>query len=163
MVQMRGIREGGKEMKERFELAQEKFQNGFNCSQSVLFALGDLLQLDEKEILNISRGFGAGMGRKEEVCGAVTGGIMALGLYIGASDKDENSKREETYAHVQNFMNEFYGIFKSYICRELLDGCDLNTEAGKLRFKEKEMKKNVCMNCVGESVKIIERIIGKGE
>lgn len=148
-------------MKERFELAQEKFQNGFNCSQSVLFALGDLLNVNENEILNVARGFGAGMGRKEEVCGAVTGGIMALGLYIGNSDKDENSKREGTYAQVQKFMNEFSGIFQSYICRELLDGCDLNTEAGKLRFKEKEMKKNICMNCVAESTKIIEKLIGK--
>lgn len=85
-------------MKERFELAQEKFQGGFNCSQSVLFAFRDVLNVNEKEILSVARGFGAGMGRKEEVCGAVTGGIMALGFYFGASDKDENSKREETYA-----------------------------------------------------------------
>jgi C_GCAxxG_C_C family probable redox protein len=148
-----------KNMKARFEKAKEKFEQGYNCSQSVLLSFDDLTRIDEVTAINISRGFGAGMGRREEVCGAVTGGTIALGLCIGASDKDENAKRDVTYLKVNNLMDEFAGKFNTYNCRELLGGCDLNTEEGSIKFKEKEMRKNICLNCVAESAKIVEKLI----
>jgi len=60
------------------EAATSKFLEGFNCAQSVLFSFCDDLQLDKNSALKLSCGFGGGMGRKEEVCGAVSGGIMAI-------------------------------------------------------------------------------------
>ena len=51
---------------------------GFNCAQCVLSALGDYTGMDEKTALAISAGFGGGV-RCGEICGAVSGAVMALG------------------------------------------------------------------------------------
>ena len=64
---------------DRVEQAVSKFAEGYNCAQSVLFSFCDDLGMDKDKALKIACGFGAGMGRKEEVCGAVTGGIMVIG------------------------------------------------------------------------------------
>ncbi len=53
------------------ETASEKFLSGFNCAQSVLWTFAPRLGLDPDTALKIACGFGAGMGRREEVCGAV--------------------------------------------------------------------------------------------
>ncbi|HPP50955.1 MAG TPA: C-GCAxxG-C-C family protein, partial [Spirochaetota bacterium] len=63
----------------RSQVAIAKFTKDYNCAQSVLFSFCDYLNCDKDVALKISCGFGAGMGRKEEVCGAVTGGIMVIG------------------------------------------------------------------------------------
>ncbi|GAO29655.1 C_GCAxxG_C_C family protein [Geofilum rubicundum JCM 15548] len=48
---------------------------GFNCSQSVLSAYSEVLGFDKELALGVSCGFGAGMGRLQGTCGAVTGAI----------------------------------------------------------------------------------------
>ena len=63
----------------RSERAVSKFVAGYNCAQSVFYAFSDDLKIDQDTGLKIACGFGAGMGRQGEVCGAVTGGIMVLG------------------------------------------------------------------------------------
>ena len=64
------------------EEAINLFNNGFNCSQAVLSVFCEDLGLDKKTALRISTGFGAGF-QKGEVCGAVSGAIMTLGLING--------------------------------------------------------------------------------
>ena len=61
------------------EKALALHDQGFNCAQSVLAALGDYTGLDEKTALAVSGGFGGGV-RCGEICGACSGAVMALGL-----------------------------------------------------------------------------------
>jgi C_GCAxxG_C_C family probable redox protein len=67
-------------MSARSQKAVEKFLSGYNCAQSVLYSFCDDLRFDGDAALRLACGFGAGMGRKQEVCGAVSGGIIAIGL-----------------------------------------------------------------------------------
>ena len=80
-------------MKTKNEVAMEKFVAGYNCAQSVLYAFGPELGLDGEISLKLATGLGAGMGRRGEVCGAVTGGILALGLKYGRGSRQERSAR----------------------------------------------------------------------
>ena len=66
-------------MSERAQLAIEKFSNGFNCSQAVLSVFAEDLALSEETAVSIASGFGGGA-RNGQLCGAVTGAVMALGL-----------------------------------------------------------------------------------
>ena len=75
------------------EMAEAKFREGYNCAQSVLFSFCEELGLDAETALKLSCGLGAGMGRQGEVCGAVSGGIVVLGLKFG---RGKNDKRAET-------------------------------------------------------------------
>ena len=51
----------------------------YDCAQTVFSHFAEELGLDEETALKISAGFGGGM-HKGDMCGTVTGGLMALGL-----------------------------------------------------------------------------------
>ena len=59
------------------ECAAQNFLNGYNCAQAVLLAFSDLTKLDPDTARRIASGFGGGMARMREVCGAVSGMFMA--------------------------------------------------------------------------------------
>jgi len=97
----------------------------------------------------------------EEVCGAVTGGIMVIGLKFGNIDKNDKTATEITYKKTRELLNNFKEIQGSYICSKLLNECDLKTELGQNRFKNEDLKNKVCSSCVKNVVQIVETIIKK--
>jgi C_GCAxxG_C_C family probable redox protein len=111
--------------------------------------------------LKIACGLGAGMGRKEEICGAVTGGILVLGMRHGRGSKDDRSATDLTYLQTKKLMEEFAKKHGTYICRQLLNGCELTAEEGQKIFKEKDMKNKVCVPCIQSVAGILEEIIKK--
>jgi C_GCAxxG_C_C family probable redox protein len=143
---------------DRSEQAVAKFVGGFNCAQSVLFSFCDDLGLEKDKALKIACGFGAGMGRKEEVCGAVTGGIMVIGAKYGRGENDDRKATEITYTKVTELMNQFSQRHGTYICRQLLNGCELTTEEGQKIFKENDYRNKICVPCVKSVAAILEEI-----
>ena len=147
-------------MTNRSELAVSKFTEGFNCAQSVLYSFSDHLQLDKKMALKLASGFGGGMGRKGEVCGAVTGGIIAIGTKYGSSDKNDFESKETSYKKTKELMDSFKKKQGTYLCRKLLDGCELTNKEGQKQFKKKDLKNKICIPCVKNAVEILESIVG---
>lgn len=92
-------------MSARSDIAVEKFLSGYNCAQAVLYSFCDDLSLDKDAALKLACGFGAGMARKQEVCGAITGGIIALGLKHGRGEGQDRTPTEETYQRVRSLMH----------------------------------------------------------
>jgi len=86
----------------RIETALFRFAVGFNCSQSVLSAYAEHFGFDEETAMKISSGFGGGMGRMADTCGAVTGAYMVLGLKYGQNSPDQEAK-EGIYAWIKDF------------------------------------------------------------
>ena len=136
--------------------AVEKFSQGYNCSQSVLWSFHQELGLDADAALKIACGFGAGMARKQEVCGALTGGIMVLGLKHGRGLNQDRLATEQTYRKTQELIRRFELKFGACRCRDLLQGCDLTTEAGQRFFKEHDLLNQTCKECVRSVVQILE-------
>ena len=124
----------------------------------MLYAFREESDLPEETALKIACGLGAGMGRKEEVCGAVTGGILVLGLRHGRGSRDDRSAMELTYQKTRELMDQFSRKHGTYICRELLNGCDLMTEQGQKHFKENELLKRICTPCVQSVVEFLENL-----
>jgi C_GCAxxG_C_C family probable redox protein len=144
---------------ERSERAVAKFVEGYNCAQAVFFSFCDDLCLDKDKALKIACGFGAGMGRKEEVCGAVSGGIMVIGAKYGRGENDDRKATEITYAKIRELMNQFSITHGTYICRELLCGCELTTPEGQKTYLGNDYFNKVCKRCVKSVVEIVENII----
>ena len=145
-------------MSTRTDVATTKFLSGYNCAQAVLDAFRDEASLDEDLTLKIATGLGAGMGRKQEVCGAVTGGILVLGLRHGRGSRDDQAVTVATYARVRELMDRFAAKHGSCLCRELLQGFDLSTEDGLRRAKADDMLNKVCRPCVQTVVEILEGV-----
>jgi len=87
--------------------AKENFKIGFNCAESVLKSLADEMSIECSCIPKIATGFGAGLGRHGEICGAITGAVMALGLKYGRSDTKDPEAKEKAYAIVDGFIKTF--------------------------------------------------------
>jgi C_GCAxxG_C_C family probable redox protein len=146
-------------MKSKNEVAVEKFLEGYNCAQAVFYSFTDDLQFDTNTVLKIACGFGAGMGRKEEVCGAVTGGIIVIGAKYGRGENEDKTATELTYTKTRELMNGFAEKHGTFICRKLLNDCELTTEEGQKYFKDNDLLNKTCKQCVDSVVEILEHIL----
>ena len=142
----------------RLEEAMGLFLDGYNCAQSILYAFRNESDLSEETALKISCGLGAGMARKGEICGAVTGGILVLGMRHGRGPDEDRTATETIYAKTQELMSRFASKHGSCLCRQLLNGCDLLTQEGKNVFNENDYLNQICLNCVQSVTEILENI-----
>ncbi|NPV00744.1 MAG: C_GCAxxG_C_C family protein [Brevinematales bacterium] len=140
------------------ETAVNQFKEGYNCAQSVFFSFADRLQIPADTALRLATGFGAGMGRMQEVCGAVSGGILVLGMLYGRGENDGRPQQDITYAKVREFMDKFSAKHGTVNCKSLLDGCELLTPEGQTRFKSEGMADR-CREYVGSAAQVIEAMI----
>ena len=103
----------------RCELAHEYHKKGCNCCQSVLAAFSDLTGLSEKDSLAIGGGFGSGAGTGE-LCGAVSGAIMAIGLMTPVDPEDPVASKKRTVGIAKELQKRFSQRFGALRCRDLL-------------------------------------------
>ncbi len=140
--------------KEIQEKALSLMDSAFNCSQSVLSSYSDILGFDNDLALSISCGFGAGMGRLQGTCGAVTGSYMVLSIFCSRKYKDNGDRKANSYLMIQEFNRKFIEKHKTTDCRLLLN-CDLKTEMGQEYFHDNNLMDNVCKNCIKDSIHLI--------
>lgn len=139
--------------------AKDLFFSGLNCSQAVFTAFSSLNGLDEETAKKVSIGLGGGVGRLREVCGAVSGAAMVLGMVHGGENAENKAS---AYAFVQKFAEEFKKENGSIICRELL-GLDENkkeTSTPDARTPQ-YYKKRPCAELVYTAAKIVSDMIDK--
>lgn len=139
------------------KIAKDLFMNGLNCSQAVLCAFCDETGLSYETSLAISSSFGGGMGRMREVCGAVSGMFMVVGLLYGG----KNTKAEQ-YKIVQDLAEKFKAENGSIICRELLGVGGKESPVPEERTNE-YYKKRPCPELVEMAANIVEEYIEKKE
>lgn len=108
------------ELKLRIQQAVEYFESGYNCSQAVFMAYSDKYGIDSETAARLSTSFGGGMGRLREVCGAVSGMFLVLGLQYPFIDTKDKAAKNTNYKAVQRTANEFKSQMGSYICADLL-------------------------------------------
>ncbi len=145
-------------MSDRSEEALVRFQNGFNCSQTVLSAFAEDYDLDLEVSLKLACGFGGGIGRTAGTCGAVTGAVMVLGLVYCEPDQLAPATKARVYALVQGFIREFTERHRTTSCRELLE-CDIDTAGGYLDAQERGLFQSRCPNYVKDAVEILEEML----
>jgi C_GCAxxG_C_C family probable redox protein len=134
------------------------FVDGFNCSQALLSTYGPQFGLGTNLALRVSSPFGAGMGRRGETCGAVTGAFMVLGLRSGRTRIEDKDAQERAYKLVAEFVEAFQKRNGSILCRELL-GYDLSQPESLDLAKEKGIIRTRCPKFVKDSAEILEDLL----
>ena len=141
----------------RAETALSQFQEGFNCSQAILSAYAGQFGLDEETALKLAAGFGGGMGRMAETCGAVTGAFMVLGLRFGEACPDRDAK-ERIYGRVREFADRFKARNGSLVCRDLL-GRDISVPENLQLARETYLFSTNCPKFVRDACEILEELL----
>lgn len=141
------------------ELAKSYFLQGYNCCQALVLAFKDEIDIDEKTLLKISSPFGGGMGRLREVCGAVSGMFMVLGMICGYDNLDNPNAKAELYARVQELAKKYEEENGSIVCRELLGLSQKRDDPTPEIRNEAYYKNRPCPDKVGSAAKILEEYI----
>jgi C_GCAxxG_C_C family probable redox protein len=134
------------------------FEGTCNCAQAILLTYGTRFGISEEQALRLGTGFGGGLARHGEVCGAVSGAIMVIGLKYGMVNQDDTEARTKTYEVITQFIDRYNEHQRSILCRELL-GCDISAPEGREFASEKELFKTKCPEFVKEAAKLLEELL----
>ena len=139
--------------------AQRLFLEGYNCAQAVFCAFCDETGLSLENAARLSSSFGGGMGRLREVCGTVSGALMALGMLRGYSDPADPQAKAEHYRLVQQYARRFREINGTIICRELLKDVPV-TPGGVPETRTPEFyRRRPCLRLAGEAAGLLEQML----
>ncbi len=142
-------------MKNPTQTAQDRFSQGFSCSQSVFSAYAAQLGIDDETALKLASPFGGGVAYQGQVCGAVTGALMALGLARGSATVDQ---KDETYRMAEEFVKRFQERHDTILCRELI-GHDISTPDGLENAREQKVFQTICPGLVREAAELVAEFL----
>lgn len=134
------------------------FKGGFSCTQALLSTFSEELGMDRATACKVASGFGGGVGRTGNICGAVSGAIMVIGLKYGKAVPENCAERERTYELVQEFVREYTALHGSVNCTDLL-GYDLSNPEAYAEAQEKRIAGQKCPKLVEDAVLVLEKII----
>ena len=138
-------------MTDPIQTAQDRFAQGFNCSQAVFSTFAPELGIPAETALKLASPFGGGIARQGNVCGAVTGALMVLGLQRGNSTTD---KKDETYRMAEEFIKRFQERHGTILCRELI-GYDISKPGELQKAREQGVIKNICPGLVKSAAELV--------
>ena len=146
----------------RSEKAVELFMKGANCAQAVCAAFADQMGMDEKTAFRLSAPFGGGFARQREVCGAITGMCMVLGVLYGYDELADDATKAAHYRLVRELCDAFKEIHGSIVCRDLL-GAKKGADTAPTPDPRTAAyyRTRPCARQVGTAAEILERYINE--
>ncbi len=140
-------------------IAENNFNESCNCAQAVLLSFHEELGLDPQTALKLASSFGGGMGRLREVCGALSGLFMVVGMRYGPHDVEDDDAKSAHYEIIQSLASDFRQAYGSIICRDLLELDETVSEP----VPEKRTADYYARRPCGEYVKFAARLMDQYE
>ena len=135
----------------------EKYHfEGLNCAEAVLLSLAEYFKIYCQEIPKIATPFGGGIARGGSICGAVTAGLMALGLKFGRATASNTYARDKSYGKAADFLSLFEKEHGTILCYNLI-GLDLRTPEGLEKLKTVRLEK--CVNYVKSATEMVIHLV----
>ena len=119
-------------------------------------AVAEKYDIESEGIPAIATGFCGGMSRTAGPCGALTGGIMAIGILFGRKSPDDSHIK--AFALTERLVHDFKKHFGSTNCSDLL-GCDISTKEGDVVFKEHNLAKTVCLDVTVKAADLLMKVL----
>ncbi|MEG1525610.1 MAG: C-GCAxxG-C-C family protein [Clostridia bacterium] len=143
------------------ELAAGYFRQGYNCSQAVLLAFADEVDLTKDRAAMLSSSFGGGMGRLREVCGAVSAMFMIAGLLDGYTNPTVGAEKNAHYQRIRDLAQAFRDKEGSIICRELLKNTPKSKDSVPEARTEQYYAIRPCERYVQDAASIVEAYLSE--
>jgi len=146
---------------ETVNLAAFHAEEEFLCSEAVLMALSKCLGVESRLIPKIATGFGAGIGRQGEVCGALSGAVMGLGLKFGR-DAPGFTEGKRPYWYASELMKGFQDLHGHLRCRDIL-GLDLTDPEDYRKYSERNLWGTKCRDLITSATEQAYRLLAKAD
>jgi C_GCAxxG_C_C family probable redox protein len=91
-----------------------------NCAQGTALALMEEFGLGDMDIIKALTPF-PGVGGTGEICGGITGSLIAFGLYFGSDDRLDFEVTNETIMTAQRFMASFEDETGHMYCADIIE------------------------------------------
>lgn len=124
--------------------------------------LQQVLGLEGDRVWTAASGFGGGMARHQYVCGAVTGAVIALGLYGGQTVADPRLVADTMRSRVRELIRGFARTFGSAECSGLIP-FDFNADGQYEEFRQSGVKQRQCNQYVRYAVETVSRWAAEGK
>ncbi len=144
--------------KNRTEEAVQKFRSGSNCAQSVLSTYLPALGIPAPVAHRMGAGLGAGVGRKQLLCGALNAGAIVLSTHFGNEENGDTARKEMALERVRHLVDEFEEKFTSAQCIDII-GVDISTAEGRKRASDSGVFRKVCDSCVEHVCRRLEETL----
>lgn len=145
-------------MTDPIQTAQERFAEGFSCSQAVFSAYTHETGIPKETALKIASPFGGGVAHQGNVCGAVTGALMVLGTQRGNATLEN---KDRTYQIAEEFVRRFRERNGTILCRELI-GYDISKQDELQNAREQGVFKSVCPGLVKSAAELVSEFLERG-
>lgn len=132
---------------------KEMFDAGYNCAQIVSTRFASKYGMDSRELKRLTCGFGGGM-RKGEVCGAVSGATLVVGMKYGNENAKEVDKKKKCHDKTIEYENHMIKKTQSLICKDYL-GCDISEEEGYEYAIQNNLFNIICPKMIFESIQTL--------
>lgn len=143
----------------RKDEAVRLFSERFNCSQAIFTAYREPNTLDERTALKLATVLGAGVaGTGRELCGAVSGGLLAISLKHGRGDLASFDAKSNTYELGRELMEQFEARHGTCICEKLL-GVNVGTPAGHQQAQQARFFETRCLEYVKSCADLLEKLL----
>ena len=144
------------------EIAVDNYLNGCNCAQAIFTAYCEDFGIDKKLGLKIACSFGGGMGHTGQVCGAVSGALLVLGLIYGQDNTEDKYSKAMNYLIVKDVMARFRKLNGSINCSDLVQ-YDLSNDKQLNNARQTGVFVSVCSKYVNDAVKLLNEVIQEYE
>ena len=136
--------------------SEELFQQGFCCAESVLQAIAESRGIKSELIPKIATGLCGGIAKTGGICGAVSGGVLAINMLAGRNSAGQSP--EANVRLVRALLSGFETRFGTTNCERLI-GCRLDTPEGQRFFKENKLRVKKCQLFTREAAGIASAIL----
>ncbi len=143
-------------MTERMAMAAERFAGGLNCAQAVLSVFCEDYGLDAATACRLACGLGGGC-RSGEICGALSGAVVVVGLRYGNEAGEDAEGKARCYDETRRYMERVRQDGQPLRCADIL-GYDVSTAEGTRLAREKGLLKTRCPAMVKKAVQLLEEL-----
>lgn len=128
------------------DIAVQKRNHGYNCSQAVACTYCDILDIDEVTAFKLTEGFGSGLGSTLGTCGALNAIALIISMQTSTGNLEQPNSKGKTYPVIKKITNEFQNEVGALRCRDIK-----GIESGKILCE--------CEECVRVACRILDRYL----
>lgn len=131
---------------------------GCNCAQIVFASAAEEIGVDFNTAIKTATCFGGGAANNGEICGAVSGALMAIGAKYGNCAPGDVQAKEIAIRKANKFMDAFKDEYESVRCKDIL-GYDFSVPKEAAQIKRQGITAQTCPYLIAFATELLKEFL----